>query len=55
MSGWKGVSWRRGERTKARLARVKAQGKKRGRPPGLKDKKKRKRRTVVVQCYKGAA
>jgi len=37
-------SQRRSERTKAGLARVVAQGKKLGRPPGSKDKRKRKRR-----------
>ena len=37
-------SQRRSERTKAGLARVKAQGKHLGRPPGSKDRRKRKRR-----------
>ncbi|MBU2536467.1 MAG: hypothetical protein KKD83_09940 [Chloroflexi bacterium] len=37
-------SQRRSERTKAGLARVKAQGKCLGRPPGSKDKRKRRRR-----------
>jgi len=37
-------SQRRSERTRAGLARVKAQGKRLGRPPGSKDKRKRRRR-----------
>jgi len=37
-------SKRLSERTKAGLARVVAQGKKLGRPPGSRDKRKRKRR-----------
>lgn len=37
-------SQRRSERTLAVLARVKAQGKRLGRPPGSKDKRKRRRR-----------
>ncbi len=46
IAGWvaKMESERRSERTKAGLARVKAQGKRLGRPKGAKDKKKRKRR-----------
>jgi len=37
-------SQRRSERTDAGLARVVAEGKKLGRPPGSRDRKKRKRR-----------
>ena len=46
LSGWvaRMESQRRSERTKAGLARVKAQGKCLGRPPGSKDKRKRRRR-----------
>jgi len=46
LSGWvaRMESKRRSERTKAGLARVKAQGKRLGRPKGSKDKRKRKRR-----------
>ena len=46
LSGWvaRMESQRRSERTRAGLARVKAQGKRLGRPPGSKDKRKRKRR-----------
>ena len=46
LTGWvaRMESQRRSERTKAGLARVKAQGKKLGRPKGTKDKRKRKRR-----------
>lgn len=46
LTGWvaKMESQRRSERTKAGLARVKAQGKCLGRPPGSKDKRKRRRR-----------
>ncbi len=46
LSGWvaRMESQRRSERTKAGLARVKAQGKRLGRPPGSKDKRKRRRR-----------
>ncbi|MFC2041739.1 recombinase family protein [Chloroflexota bacterium] len=40
-------SMRRSERTKAGLARVKAQGKRLGRPPGSKDRRKRRR----IQYY----
>jgi len=45
-TGWvaRMESQRRSERTKAGLARVKAQGKRLGRPPGSKDKRKRRRR-----------
>ena len=46
LTGWvaRMESQRRSERTKAGLARVKAQGKRLGRPPGSKDRRKRKRR-----------
>ena len=46
LTGWvaRMESQRRSERTKAGLARVKAQGKRLGRPPGSKDKRRRKRR-----------
>jgi len=37
-------SQRRSERTKAGLARVKAQGKRLGRPSGSKDRRRRRRR-----------
>ena len=50
LTGWvaRMESQRRSERTKAGLARVKAQGKRLGRPPGSKDKRKRKRREIFV-------
>ena len=41
-------SQRRSERTKAGLARVKAQGKRLGRPPGSKDKRLRRRRQHFI-------
>lgn len=46
LTGWvaRMESQRRSERTKAGLARVKAQGKHLGRPPGSKDQRKRKKR-----------
>jgi putative DNA-invertase from lambdoid prophage Rac len=46
LAGWvaRMESQRRSERTKAGLARVKAQGKRLGRPPGSKDRRKRIRR-----------
>ncbi len=46
LTGWvaRMESQRRSERTRAGLARVKAQGKRLGRPPGSKDRKRRKRR-----------
>ncbi|MFC1965269.1 recombinase family protein [Chloroflexota bacterium] len=46
IAGWvaRMESQRRSERTKAGLSRVKAQGKRLGRPPGSKDKRKRRRR-----------
>jgi DNA invertase Pin-like site-specific DNA recombinase len=45
IAGWvaRMESQRRSERTKAGLARARAQGKRLGRPPGSQDKKKRKR------------
>ena len=48
LTGWTArmESQRRSERTKAGLARVKAQGKRLGRPPGSKDKRRRKRRRI---------
>ena len=50
ITGWvaKMESERRSERTKAGLARAKAQGKRLGRPPGSKDKRKRRRRQRVT-------
>jgi DNA invertase Pin-like site-specific DNA recombinase len=49
LTGWvaRMESQRRSERTKAGLARVKAHGKRLGRPPGSKDRRKRRRR----QCF----
>ena len=49
LSGWvaRMESQRRSERTKAGLARVKAQGRKLGRPRGSQDKKKRRRRVIL--------
>ncbi len=46
LTGWvaRMESQRRSERTRAGLARVKAQGKCLGRPPGSKDRRKRKKR-----------
>ena len=46
LTGWvaRMESQRRSERTRAGLARVKAQGKRLGRPPGSKDKRRRRRR-----------
>ena len=50
IAGWvaRMESHRRSERTKAGLARVKAQGKRLGRPPGSQDKRKRKKRQRPV-------
>ena len=50
ITGWvaRMESQRRSERTKAGLARVKAQGKNLGRPPGSKDKRKRIRRQRIT-------
>jgi len=49
LTGWvaRMESQRRSERTKAGLTRVKAQGKKLGRPKGSKDRRKRKRRRTL--------
>ena len=48
IAGWvaRMESQRRSERTKAGLARVRAAGVRLGRPPGAKDKKRRKKRSV---------
>jgi len=48
IAGWvaRMESQRRSERTKAGLVRVKAAGVRLGRPPGAKDKKRRKKRSV---------
>ncbi len=50
LTGWvaRMESQRRSERTKAGLARVKAQGKRLGRPPGSKDRRKRRRRQIFA-------
>jgi len=50
ITGWvaRMESQRRSERTKAGLARVRAQGKRLGRPPGSKDRRKRKRRQSIT-------
>jgi DNA invertase Pin-like site-specific DNA recombinase len=50
LSGWvaRMESQRRSERTKVGLARVKAQGKRLGRPPGSKDKRLRRRRQHFI-------
>jgi DNA invertase Pin-like site-specific DNA recombinase len=50
LTGWvaRMESQRRSERTKAGLARVKAQGKCLGRPLGSKDRRKRKKRQRLV-------
>jgi DNA invertase Pin-like site-specific DNA recombinase len=50
LTGWvaRMESQRRSERTKAGLARVKAQGKRLGRPAGSKDKKRRRRRITSM-------
>ena len=49
LTGWvaKIESQHRSERTKAGLTRVKAQGKRLGRPQGSKDRRKRKKRIVM--------
>jgi DNA invertase Pin-like site-specific DNA recombinase len=49
LTGWvaRMESQRRSERTRAGLARVKGQGKRLGRPPGAKDRKRRRRRRSV--------
>lgn len=53
LTGWVAQmeSQRRSERTKAGLSRVKAQGKRLGRPPGSKDRKKRKGRQSLVGYF----
>jgi putative DNA-invertase from lambdoid prophage Rac len=50
LTGWvaRMESQRRSERTKAGLARVRAQGKRLGRPPGSKDGRKRTRKQGYV-------
>jgi len=50
LTGWvaRMESQRRSERTKAGLARVKAQGKRLGRPSGSKDKRKRRRKQRLI-------
>ncbi|MFC1994782.1 recombinase family protein [Chloroflexota bacterium] len=50
LAGWvaRMESQRRSERTKVGLARVKAQGKRLGRPSGSKDKRKRRRRQRLI-------
>jgi len=50
MTGWMArmESQRRSERTKAGLARIRAQGKKLGRPRGSKDKRKRNKRRIMI-------
>ena len=50
LTGWvaRMESQRRSERTKAGLARVKAQGKRLGRPAGSKDEKRRRRRITAM-------
>ena len=50
LSGWiaRMESQRRSERTKAGLARALAKGKKIGRPRGSKDRRKRKRRQIII-------
>ncbi|MBI2859863.1 MAG: recombinase family protein [Chloroflexi bacterium] len=49
IAGWvaRMESQRRSERTKAGLVRAKNQGKRLGRPPGARDRRKRKRRTAL--------
>ena len=51
LTGWvaRMESQRRSERTKAGLARVKAHGKRLGRPPGYKDRRKRRRRQRLIE------
>lgn len=53
LAGWvaKAESQRRSERTKAGLARAKHQGIKLGRPPGSKDKRRRKKRSPKVPMW----
>ncbi len=49
ITGWVAQmeSQRRSERTKAGLERARREGKKLGRPPGSKDKRKRKRKSIM--------
>jgi putative DNA-invertase from lambdoid prophage Rac len=56
LAGWvaRMESQRRSERTKAGLERVKAQGKRLGRPIGAKDKRKRKKRTPQIVSFLGS-
>jgi len=51
IAGWvaRMESQRRSERTKAGLARVRAAGVRLGRPPGAKDRKRRRRRSLKLQ------
>lgn len=53
IAGWVAQmeSQRRSERTKAGLRRVQAAGVRLGRPPGAKDKKRRKKRTPRLPSY----
>jgi len=53
IAGWvaRMESQRRSERTKAGLERVKAAGVRLGRPPGAKDKQRRKRRSPKLPLY----
>ena len=50
LTGWvaRMESQRRSERTRAGLARIVAQGKRLGRPPGSKDRRKRRRRQRLI-------
>jgi DNA invertase Pin-like site-specific DNA recombinase len=50
LTGWvaRMESQRRSERTRAGLARIVAQGKRLGRPPGSKDRRKRKRKQRLI-------
>lgn len=53
VTGWvaRMESQRRSERTKAGLERVRAAGVRLGRPPGAKDRKRRKRRSTKTPLY----
>ena len=53
LTGWvaRMESQRRSERTKAGLARAVAQGKRLGRPPGIRDKKRRKKRAPRIPMW----
>lgn len=50
IAGWvaRMESQRRSERTKAGLQRARANGKRLGRPPGARDKKRRRKRSVAI-------